>query len=115
GGTLALIGREEEHPILLEGSANRSSECVPQNVLRPVRGSLDDLRLFVEIIIRHIERRPVIFVDRAMEAVGSTLSDQIHLRARGTARRRVIIAGGHAKLLQRIECSSHGTLEGVAL
>jgi hypothetical protein len=49
-----------------------------------------------------------------VDEIGSTLGDQIHLRARRAAGRSVVVAGGHAEFLQRVQRGAHGALESIA-
>src|ERR1700727_2602905 len=57
----------------------------------------------------------MIFVKRTVEGICAALRDQVHLRARRTSGGCVIIAGGYAKFLERIQGRAHGAFEGIAL
>src|SRR5208337_720768 len=72
------------------------------------------LRLLDEIVVGADKRIPIVFVDGAVEGIGSALGDQGDLCPSGTALVGAIVGGGDAKFLHGIEGDRHNRGEGVA-
>ena len=98
----ALIVGEEEELVLQDGTAEIAAEDVADQFAWTIWETAVKLGLLVEEVVGDRDGRAVVFVDCTMELVGAGLGDEADLRAGGAAGVCVGVAGGDAKLFNRI-------------
>ena len=114
-GSLSLIRQKKEEAILEDWSANGRAKGVADQLAGNIGETILQLRAFVEPVIGLSNVGAVVFVSRTMKAVGPAFCDQRDLGAGGTAFIGIGIAGGYAKLLQRIQRRAQRTLKSESL
>src|SRR5262249_23759035 len=94
---------------------HRSAERISNERARTIWQSRREFRLLIEPVVRRSRRSAVVLVESAVELICAALGDNRNLRAGASARIRVRIGGGYAKLLHRIEGGTKYGGEGKAV
>src|SRR5208282_6508417 len=111
---LAFVSCEKEQAILLNRTTDSRTKSVAHQMAGNVRLTCLEFCLLKEPVIGLAQTRPVVFVKRAVELVGSTLGYQRDLSSTGTTRFRIGIAGNDPELLKRVEGRTECSLKCVA-
>src|ERR1019366_4580420 len=91
------------------------AESVADQMAGNVRLTCFEFCLLKEPVIGLAQTRPVVFVKRTVEVVGSTLGHQSDLGSARTSSIRVGIAGNNPKLLKRVEGRTQCSLKSVTV
>src|SRR5437588_12405310 len=96
---MPLVIDKEKQAILLNGSAEITSEIVPQQLWRRVGRATLQLCKFDEVIVRTSEGVPVSLKNSTMQLIRTTSRNERYLRARGSSLLRIVIRGCDPKFL----------------
>ena len=88
-----LVVEKAEEPVLAKRPSNRSPELVPAQGRLQVGERVSR----VELVVTEV------FKQRSVEPVGSRLGGGLHHGSGGLAKFRVVVAGGHLEVLQRVK------------